>query len=94
MANILNKDWLIGFTEAEGSFYFTSKDSSRLVHAFEITQKRDKIVLEAIASKFDTKVQKKNIYYTVKVESANGIKTVINFYFKTIKGIKSIEYRI
>ena len=94
VTNIINKYWLIGFTEAEGSFYLTNKDPFRIVHTFEITQKRDKIVLEAIAIIFDTKVWNKNIYYSIKVQSVNSIKTVINFYFKTIKGIKSLEYRI
>lgn len=42
-------DWLVGFTEAEGSFYLVSKEPTRIVHAFEITQKLDIIVLKAIA---------------------------------------------
>jgi hypothetical protein len=46
---IMTKSWLIGFTEAEGSFYIVKKGPQRLVHAFEITQKKDIIVLEAIA---------------------------------------------
>jgi hypothetical protein len=46
---IMSKSWLIGFTEAEGSFYLIKKGPKRMVHAFEITQKLDKIVLEAIA---------------------------------------------
>jgi len=46
---IMSKSWLIGFTEAEGSFYLTKKGPERMIHAFEITQKLDKIVLEAIA---------------------------------------------
>ena len=91
---IINKYWLIGFTEAEGNFYLVNKDDFRIIHAFEITLKRDKIVLEAIASQFGTKVREKKTCYSIKVESPNNIKNVINFYFKTIKGIKSLEYRI
>jgi hypothetical protein len=34
--------------EAEGSFYLVQKDKDRIVHAFGITQKLDRIVLECI----------------------------------------------
>jgi len=30
----MSKSWLIGFIEAEGSFYLVQKDKSRLVHGF------------------------------------------------------------
>ena len=49
---VMSKPWLIGFTEAEGSFYLVSKDSTRIVHASlraEITQKLDILVLKAIS---------------------------------------------
>ena len=46
---IMSKSWLIGFTEASGSFYLVKKGPTRLTHAFKITQKLDRIVLEAIA---------------------------------------------
>lgn len=35
---VITKSWLIGFTEAEGSFYIIKKGPLRLVHAFEITR--------------------------------------------------------
>lgn len=56
---VMSKYWLIGFTEAEGSFYLVSKTSTRIVHAFEITQKLDLIVLEAIAHILGIRVSKK-----------------------------------
>lgn len=30
--NVMSKSWLVGFIEAEGSFYLTNKDSDRIVH--------------------------------------------------------------
>ena len=36
---IMSKSWLIGFTEAEGSFYLVSKSPNRIVHGFGISQK-------------------------------------------------------
>lgn len=91
---VMTKSWLIGFTEAEGSFYIVKKGPFRLVHAFEITQKLDRIVLEAIAFIFSLKVTTKNKYMTVVTTNTSSIKYIISYYFKTIKGIKSIEYRI
>lgn len=43
-----NKFWLIGFTEAEGSFNITLKDKNRLCHSFDITQKLEGELLELI----------------------------------------------
>jgi len=57
---VMSKYWLIGFTEAEGSFYLVSKDSTRIVHAFEITLKLDPIVLKAIAHILGISISKKN----------------------------------
>nr|QCQ69115.1 LAGLIDADG endonuclease [Powellomyces hirtus] len=52
--------WLIGFWEADGSFYITRKDkANRLAHAVGLSQKEDRIVLEAIRLIFraDAKVR-------------------------------------
>jgi hypothetical protein len=35
---VMSKAWLIGFTEAEGSFYLVNKSKDRIIHGFEITQ--------------------------------------------------------
>ena len=48
VTNVMTKAWLVGFIEAEGSFYLVSKDSTRIVHGFCLTQKLDSIVLEGI----------------------------------------------
>ena len=43
-SQFINKNWLVGFVEGDGSFYFTNSKA-----VFSITQK-DKKVLEAIAT--------------------------------------------
>lgn len=91
---VMSKSWLIGFTEAEGSFYIVKKGEKRLVHAFEITQKLDVIVLEAIARILKIKVIKKKTYFTVKATGSNEIEFIVKYYFKTMKGMKALEYRI
>ena len=45
---VMSKLWIIGFTEAEGSFYIVTREKGRMTHVFEITQKLDKIVLTSI----------------------------------------------
>lgn len=97
---IITKSWLIGFTEAEGSFYIVKKGPSRLVHAFEITcpptggLQLDKIVLDAIALILGLKVTTKKTYITVVTTNSKSIENIITYYFKTMKGMKALEYRI
>lgn len=92
--NVITKFWLIGFTEAKGSFYIYRKDVNRLAHAFEITQKYDIIVLQGIALILDLKVIRKKFYNTVKADNLKHIETVINYFSRTMKGMKSFEYKI
>lgn len=91
---VMTKSWLVGFTEAEGSFYLFAKDAKRISHAFEITQKLDKIVLDAAAQILGAKVLIKKTYYTVYVDSLRDIPNIIAYYHNTMKGMKSLEYRI
>lgn len=91
---VMSKSWLIGFTEAEGSFYLFKKDIGRIAHGFEITQKLDQIVLDAISFILEVKVTKKLTYFTVGTTRIQDISNLIDFYHNTMKGMKSLEYRI
>ena len=93
----MSKSWLVGFTEAEGSFYLVKKSNTRLVHAFEITQKLDEIVLIAIKYllHINTNVQyKKAGNYSLVTTNSRVIENIIQYYKNTMKGMKSVEYRI
>lgn len=98
--NIMSKSWLIGFIEAEGSFFLVTKDKStkRIVHAFGLTQKLDKIVLEAIGRilHIKTKVKYKQLhnYYILETTNSRSIENLIYFFKDTMKGMKALEYRI
>jgi len=85
---------VVGFTEAEGCFYLLTKGPERMVHAFEITQKLDRVVLDAAALLLGSRVQVKNTYCTVYVDCARNIPSIIAFYHNTMKGMKSLEYGI
>jgi hypothetical protein len=91
---VMTKSWLVGFTEAEGSFYLFTKDVNRIAHAFEITQKLDKIVLDAVAQLLGIKVRIKKTYCTVYADSLRDISNIIPFFNNTMKGMKALEYRI
>jgi hypothetical protein len=96
-SKVMSKAWLIGFTEAEGSFYLVAKSANRLVHAFEITQKLDKIVLTAIkyilGISTNVKITKLG-HFTIVTTNSRAIENIINYYKNTMKGIKSLEFRI
>lgn len=91
---VMSKSWLVGFTEAEGSFYLVSKSKDRIVHAFEITQKLDKIVLDAIGYLLVLTVVKKKTYYTAVTTNAKRVENIIIYFHNTMKGMKALEYRI
>ena len=90
----MSKEWLVGFTEAEGSFYLVKKGENRMVHCFEITQKKDKIVLVAIGLILGIKVLDKKNYLCCVTTNRKSVDQVIHYFFRTMKGMKSLEYRI
>ena len=94
VSKVISKNWLVGFTEAEGSFYIKNKSNNNIVHSFEITQKNDAIVMKAISKILPISFKNKKTYYTVVTSNKDSIKFIIDYFFKTIKGMKSLEYRI
>jgi hypothetical protein len=91
---ILSKEWLVGFTEAEGSFYLLKKGPTRMTHMFEITQKLDKIVLEAISRILPLKVYDKKSHSTCVTTNHKAVGFIIHYFHNSMKGMKSVEYRI
>ena len=94
---VMSKAWLIGFTEAESSFYLVSKTSTRLVHAFEITQKLDEIVLNSIRRLLGISTQvkfKKAGYFSLSTTNSRAIENLIKYFHNTMRGMKAVEYRI
>jgi hypothetical protein len=91
---VMSKAWLIGFTEAEGSFYLVNKTNCRIVHGFEITQKLDLIVLSAIGYILGIKTYSKKTNYTVVTTNSRSIENIIKYFNNTMKGMKSFEFRV
>ena len=66
-----------------------------MVHSFEITQKVvNQLVLQGIALVLNSTFVVKNTYVTVKSDSKASIPNIINYFNDTMKGMKSLEYRI
>lgn len=65
-----------------------------MVHAFEITQKVDKIVLDAIALLLGLRVNVKPTYITAVTDRVRDIPNLISYFHNTMKGMKALEYRI
>jgi len=73
------------------------KDEQRISHGFGITQKKDKIVLDAIVSELqvDTKVKyNKKGFFSMDVLDAKSLKKVKDYFFDSMKGVKSLDYKI
>lgn len=75
------EDWLIGFIEGEGSFFFI-KDKDTIRPKFSICQKYDKIILEAIKNKINIKGlvhKEKNDMFRLKCQSKKELQNLIFF---------------
>ena len=96
--NVMTKSWLVGFIEAEGSFYLTNKDSNRIVHGFGLTLKLDKVVLHGIALMLHignpVRFKELHNYYILDTTNSRAVENIIFFFKDTMKGVKSLEYRI
>jgi hypothetical protein len=96
---IVTDPWLVGFTEAEASFYLVTKEKGlRLVHAFGISQKLDWLVLEAIRIRLGiaTKVVHKNKlgYHLLDTTNSRAIVNIGAFFNGKMKGMKAVEFKI
>jgi len=94
-------NWLIGFTEAEGSFSISNEnDGKRIRPYFSINQKYDYYIIEAIRIKlnFNCKVLvRKDNMYMLSAKSKREIENVIKFYSKVeikLLGYKGLQFRL
>lgn len=98
VTNIMSKPWLVGFIEAEGSFYLTNKDSNRVVHGFGLTQKLDEIVLQSIGLILhipnSVRYREMHNHFILDTTNSRAIENIVDYFKGTMKGMKSLEYRI
>lgn len=100
---IISKSWLIGFIEAEGSFYITKKDINRYTHGFSITQKLDPILLYSIKRLLHINTSVKyninNNYYKLETTNSRSIENIIKLIISKdhtilFLGAKNLEFSL
>ena len=92
--DIINKFWLAGFIEADGSFNYVIKDNSphyanrnRIIHCFSIIQKKDLLLLIGIKYVLNIKslillrIIKKTNYYKLETTNKDVISNIINYFY-------------
>ena len=88
------KDWIVGFTCAEGSFFIKENNDG----CFQFKQKLHPILFEALKLVFKTnhKITVNKEHSQFGVSSKSDIQTVINFFsfsgHHSLVGLKSIQY--
>ena len=102
------KAWLVGFIEAEGSFFITQKEANRYVHSFGVTQndenqsfpgvpKGDWAPLKRIRSLFGISAKlkpNKRGAWSVETSNSRCIENIIEYFKYQFKGVKAVEFRI
>ena len=92
-----SKGWILGYTEAKGSFYLVKKISNRIVHGAGWIQKDEHQLLEQMRKRWKIKVNLKvhshNKSWVLDTTAADAVETLIPFFEKKLKGIKAVELR-
>ena len=101
---LITPNWLAGFTEADGSFYFVCKDrhNLRLCHAYGITQSPNPLLLKTIRIRLRIKQQVKFrvpqnssfAYWCLETTNNRSIETISKLLTGKLWGMKAVEFRI
>ena len=93
---IMNRDWVGGFTEGDGSFYITKKEEGRLLRGYGITQKGDKHVLECIKKilHISARIRERGEYNKLDTTNRRSIEGISEYYRDLLIGKKDVEYKI
>lgn len=98
--NVYFKDWIIGFIEGDGSFYFVERKDKRIAE-FNIVQKGEKGLLTMIGKEMNLSQKnkistKENGACILTAVSLKDIQAVINFMFDPerirLKGLKKVKF--
>jgi hypothetical protein len=89
--------WILGFTEAEGSFYLTCKTETRMVHGAGWTQNHEPEILERMRQRWKLKAKVKlhqnGKAWLLDTTAGSAVETLIPFFEGKLKGIKAVEVR-
>ena len=89
--------WVLGFTEAEGSFYLVKKTETRMVHGAGWIHQAEQALLESMRYRFNIRANvKKHVsgkYWMLDTTAAAAVETLILFFEGKMKGMKAVELR-
>jgi hypothetical protein len=75
-----------------------AKDYNRIVHGFGISQKLDRIVLDAIRILLHIptviRYKKKHNYFILDTTNSKAVENLISYFKENLVGMKSVEYKI
>ena len=93
-------DWIVGFIESKGNFYFVDRFGKRCAE-FNLSEMKDKELLELISKQIElsllNKINKSNSNNCILiVEKLKDIQSIINFMYRKdrvrLKGIKKVKF--
>lgn len=91
------KGWILGFTEAEGSFYLVQKEPGIIVHGAGWIQANEKNLLELVRARLNikakVKLHVKQKCWMLDTTSSMDVQNLIIFFEGKLKGIKAVEVR-
>jgi len=102
-------NWIVGFTEAEGSFYFVSAkqpdpiENTNLRAEFRLSQNDNFILLDLIRNRIKLKrevclISNSKYHYFIVATSKDSIQNVIQFFnnpkLVKLKGLKYLKYKL
>jgi hypothetical protein len=97
VGKVISKEWLIGFIEAEGSFYI-SRNLLRYTYYFSVCQQNGEHILNGI--KRILRINS-NVYYSerdkcyyLQTKNKNSIKYIVSYFDGYLKGVKALEFKL
>lgn len=92
-----SKGWILGFTEAEGSFYLVKKSPTRIVHGAGWVQAHEKELLECMCTRWNikakVKLHVKKKCWMLETTAKSAVERLIPFFENKLKGMKAVEVR-
>lgn len=100
-----SKAWIVGFIEAEGSFYVTKRHLpshllpiGEYVHGFGVTQKQDQYIVEHLQSVFhiaaNTRFNRSNLSWCLNTTNRRSISNLVKYFNNVLLGSKHLEYNL
>lgn len=94
--NILNKYWVAGLTEGDGSFYLVNKDNNRISPGFGYSQKLDSHIFECLRKIFHIKAKVRIYNNKCQLNTTNkrSINNILKYFNNLLISQKTLEYKI